>query len=146
MVAAALLAVGAPKPAKAANLFWDTNSDTAGIGGAGAWDTAATNWFNANAGTTATGLDVTSAYTFTANDYAYFTGTGASVSLGADITLGGLVFAGVTTPTLNSYAISGANKLTLATPSGARSPSVPSRPVIPSRSVACGDLLCRATE
>jgi hypothetical protein len=51
-------------------------------------------------------------------------GTGAPVSLGADITLGGSVFTGVTASTANSYAISGADKLTLATPTGARSSSV----------------------
>ena len=59
MVAAALLAVGTPKPAKAANLFWDTTSGVAGLGGTGAWDTTTANWFNAGSATTTLGDQAT---------------------------------------------------------------------------------------
>jgi autotransporter-associated beta strand protein len=126
MVAAALLSVGAPPAARAANIFWDTdgNASTA-TGGSGIWTaTGNANWFAAGSATSIAGDGVTADYSFTANDYAYFTGTGASVALGSDVTLGGLVFTGISAATRNDYSISGSNKLTFATPSGARSPSL----------------------
>lgn len=128
MVAAALLSVGAPPIARAANIFWDTDgSATAATGGSGIWtDTGSANWFNAGSSTTTTGSNATTDYSFTANDIAYFTGTGADVSLGNDITLGGLVFTGVTFASRNDYLISSstANKLTLAKPAGLAAPSL----------------------
>jgi len=128
MVAAALLAVGAPKPAKAANLFWDTTSGVAGLGGTGAWDTTTANWFNAGSATTTLGDQATIASSFTLNDVAYFAGAvGGSnvVTLGEAITIGGLNFSG-----WNSYEIAGSSALTLAAPAGA--------PVQPVVSVALG--------
>jgi autotransporter-associated beta strand protein len=125
MVAAALLSVGAPPAARAANIFWDTDITAGAAGGSGIWtDSGNAYWFNAGASTTITGDGVTADYSFTGNDYAYFTGTGAEVALGSDITLGGLVFTGITAATRNDYKISGSNKLTFATPSGSRSPSL----------------------
>ena len=127
MVAAALLTVGAPPAARAANIFWDADATPGASGGAGIWTaTGNTNWFDAGSATTITGDGTTTDYAFTANDYAYFTGTGAEVSLGSDVTLGGLVFTGVSFASRNDYLISSstANKLTLATPSGARAPSL----------------------
>ncbi len=126
MVAAAILSIGAPPIARAANIFWDTDGVTSSAtGGSGIWtDTGNANWFNAGSSTTTTGSNATTDYAFTPNDIAYFTGTGAEVTLGSDITLGGLVFTGISTATGNDYKISGTNKLTFATPSGARSPSL----------------------
>ena len=118
MVAAALLGVGisrAPQ-AKAANLYWDndatsggnTISTGAGLGGAGTWDTSAAKWFD---GTN----DI--AWSNSALDVAYFTGTSGTVTLGGPITVGGLNF-GVT-----GYNITG-DILTLAAPTGTRAPEV----------------------
>jgi autotransporter-associated beta strand protein len=128
MVAAALLAVGTPKPAKAANLFWDTNGTTPGLGGNGTWNTTTANWFNAGGATTTLGDQATIASSFTLNDVAYFAGAvGGSnvVTLGEAITIGGLNFSG-----WNSYEIAGSSALTLAAPAGA--------PVQPVVSVALG--------
>ena len=126
MVAAALLSVGAPPIARAANIFWDVDgSTTTATGGSGLWTTTGNaNWFNAGSATTVAGNDATTDYTFTANDIAYFTGTGAEVALGNDITLGGLVFTGVSFATRNDYQISGTNKLTLAKPTAQAMPSL----------------------
>jgi len=91
MVAATLLAVGTPKVARAANLFWDTTSGVAGLGGTGAWDTTTANWFNAGGATTTLGDQPTIASSFTLNDVAYFAGAvGGSnvVTLGEAITIG----------------------------------------------------------
>ena len=109
MVAAALLGVGVSRApqAKAANLFWDNNNFSAGLGGAGTWNAANTNWFNAGSGVTATGSGVTSAATFSSADIAYFYGTAATVNLGSAVTVGGLNF-GVTGYVLNN----GANTMT----------------------------------
>lgn len=92
MVAAALLSVSAPPKARAANVFWDVNGPTVGAGGAGAWDTSSLFWFDAGSGKTITGLGTTAAYTFTAADTAYFTGSSGAVTMSNDITIGGLVF------------------------------------------------------
>ncbi|MFM7744029.1 MAG: hypothetical protein ACKO8X_11185, partial [Verrucomicrobiota bacterium] len=73
MVAAALIGLGVSSTpqARAANIFWDTNSSTAGIGGTGNWNTTTANWFNAGSATSASGTDTTSAATFTSSDVAY---------------------------------------------------------------------------
>ena len=124
MVAAAMLAVGAPKPAKAANIFWDANDTVAGTGGAGTWLNAGSpSWVNAGAATSITGTDPAIDYAFTANDIGYFTGEGAEVTLGENITVGGLVFTGVSFATRNDYALTGST-LTLATPVGLTAPTL----------------------
>ena len=93
MVAAALIGIGiasAPK-AKAANVFWDTNSTSANLGGAaGSW--SGSNWYNAGTATSASGTDATSTATFGAGDFAYFAGTAGTVTLDTTITVGGLNF------------------------------------------------------
>lgn len=94
MAAAALLTIGlGTTPAvKAANLFWDVNADSAGLGGSGNWDTTSAYWFNAGAATSASGTDVTSAYAFTLSDIAYFTGTAGTVALQQPVSVAGLSF------------------------------------------------------
>ncbi len=124
MVAAALLAVGAPKPAKAANIFWDTNDSAPGTGGLGTWlNSGSPMWVNAGSGTSITGTTAATDFAATANDIAYFTGTGAEVTLGEDITVGGLVFTGVNFATRNDYKLTG-SRLTLATPVGINAPTL----------------------
>jgi hypothetical protein len=111
MVAAALLGVGvstAPQ-AKAANIFWDVNSNIGGAGGTGNWDTTSAFWYNAGSGTTTTGANPTSAATFTTADTAYFTGLAGTATLQQGVTVGGLYFG---TP---GFTIAGANTLTLNT-------------------------------
>jgi autotransporter-associated beta strand protein len=118
MVAAALLGVGICRvpQAKAANLYWDNDatftgnniSTGAGLGGTGNWDTTAQKWFNGTS-------DI--AWSNSALDVAYFTGTAGTVNLGEAITVGGLNF-GVT-----GYNITG-DILTLAAPTGTRAPEV----------------------
>jgi autotransporter-associated beta strand protein len=118
MVAAALLGVGVSRApqAKAANLYWDSDATSggnnistgAGLGGAGTWDTSSAKWFD---GTN----DI--AWSNSALDVAYFTGTAGTVALGGPITVGGLNF-GVT-----GYTLSG-NTLTLSPPTGSASPAI----------------------
>lgn len=113
MVAAALLGVGVSKApqAKAANLYWDSDATAAGnnisngtgLGGAGTWDTSELEWFN--------GTDNV-AWSNSALDVAYFTGTAGTVTLGGPITVGGLVFTGA------DYTLTGGT-LTLAAATGA---------------------------
>ena len=118
MVAAALLGVGisrAPQ-AKAANLYWDNDatapgnniSTGAGLGGAGTWDTTASEWFN--------GTD-NSVWSNSGLDVAYFTGTAGTVVLGGPITVGGLNFG------VGGYTLSGST-LTLSPPTGSNSPVI----------------------
>jgi len=91
--AAALLTVGAPPTARAANIFFDQNGATAGTGatGAAAWDTTSAFWINAGTGTTIGGTTAGTAYTFTSADTAYFTGgVAATITLGTGVTLNGI--------------------------------------------------------
>lgn len=92
LMAAAMMIAGPSPEARAANVFWDTNGVTAGLGGAGIWDTTTANWYNAGVATTASGTNATTAYTFTSADKAYFAGTGATVTLATNPSVGGLVF------------------------------------------------------
>ncbi|MEY4445497.1 MAG: hypothetical protein RL444_610 [Verrucomicrobiota bacterium] len=118
MVAAALLGVGVSKApqAKAANLYWDSDATAAGnnisngtgLGGAGTWDTSSLEWFN--------GTDNV-AWSNSALDIAFFTGTAGTVTLGGPITVGGLNFGGA------DFTVAG-DTLTLAASSGAPSISV----------------------
>ncbi|MFM9000146.1 MAG: beta strand repeat-containing protein, partial [Opitutia bacterium] len=117
------MSVGLAPRARAANFFWDTNSSTAGIGGAtGNWDTTTANWFNAGTSTSVPdGTGSTAAAAFTANDIAYFAGTAGTVTLTAPITVGGLNFG------VGGYAIASgtsASTLTLAAPTGSNSPVI----------------------
>ena len=93
MVAAALLGIGSPPKARAANIFWDSNGVNAGVGGAGTWDLAATTWVNAGNDRFITGTGTPSAYTFTDQDVAFFgLGTGGAITGTDTIAIGGLVF------------------------------------------------------
>jgi len=110
MVAAALLGVGvsqAPQ-AKAANLFWDTNSSAAGLGGSGAWDVGVANWFDAGTSINAIGNRGTSPATLSSADIAYFVGTAGTATIGSTINVGGLNFGttGYTLTTLSPSASS----------------------------------------
>ena len=115
MVAAALLGVGVSRApqAKAANLYWDSDvtsgnnniSTGAGLGGAGTWDTTASEWFNGTSN---------QSWSNSALDVAYFNGTAGTVTLGEAITVGGLNFG------TSGYTLTG-NTLTLA---GSIPPSV----------------------
>ena len=99
MVAAALLTVS-PAPSRAANLFWDPDTNASNntlnqtgapgastFGGAGTWNTSATQWWN---GTT----DV--AWSNAAYDTAWISGARLSntttFTLGANMVVGGLAF------------------------------------------------------
>ena len=106
MVAAASLSVALAPRARAANFFWDTNGVGSGFGGNGAWNSTATNWFNAGSATVAFGYSPTSSATFSAADTAYFTGTAGTATLGSSIEIGGLNF-GVT----GNVITTGANTL-----------------------------------
>ena len=100
--AAALLSVGAPPSARAANIFFDQNGATAGTGatGAAAWNTTNAFWVNASSpsiivaslsGTTISGVGTAAAYTFTSADVAYFIGgTAQTLTLGTGVTLNGI--------------------------------------------------------
>jgi autotransporter-associated beta strand protein len=129
MVAAALLGVAVSRApqAKAANLYWDSNTSVAGTGGTGIWtDDKSSNWSVSAAGDTAA-----SAGTFSQEDIAFFTGTAGTATLGAPITIGGLVFAGA------DFTVTG-NTLTLAAASGSPSISVTNGNVATVSSIVAG--------
>ena len=117
--AAALLSVGAPPSARAANIFFDQNGATAGTGatGAAAWDTTNTFWVNASSpaiivaslsGTTISGLGTAAAYTFTNADVAYFIGgTAQTITLGTGVTLNGINDSVGETFTSNTLTLAG---------------------------------------
>ena len=91
--AAALLSVGAPPSARAANIFFDQNGATAGTGATGAatWNTSTLQWVNAGALTTIGGTAAATAYTFTNADVAYFIGgTVQTITLASATTLNGI--------------------------------------------------------
>lgn len=92
LMAAAMMIVGPAPKAVAANIFWDANGVGPNLGGAGTWDTTTANWYNAGVATTASGTNATTVYAFTNADKAYFAGTGATVTLATNPSLGGLVF------------------------------------------------------
>lgn len=88
-------------PLAAANLYWDSDAGTAGVGGAGTWTSTSVTW-----ATSSDGSD-TAATPPGASDFAYFTGTSGAVTLSDPATIGGLVF------TSHDYRLSG-SPLTLA--------------------------------
>ena len=89
--AAALLSVGAPPSARAANIFFDQNGATAGTGATGAASFNGAFWVNAGAGTTIPGTAAAAAYTFTNADVAYFIGgTVQTITLASATTLNGI--------------------------------------------------------
>jgi autotransporter-associated beta strand protein len=129
MVAAAIFSVGVSTTpqAKAANLYWDTDTAIAGTGGTGVWtDDKSSNWSVTAAGDTAAG-----AGTFGAGDVAFFTGTAGTVTLGGPITIGGLVFSGA------DFTVTG-DTLTLAAASGAPTVSVTGGNVATLSSIVAG--------
>jgi autotransporter-associated beta strand protein len=104
-VVAAMLAL----PALAASVTWDIVPGTVGVGdgivtgGAGAWNLPNGNW-------TTDGGANNVAWVNANNDTAVFGGTAGTVTLGADIQVGGLQFDAA------GYTISGANTLTFGAP------------------------------
>lgn len=93
--AALLTATAVLHPAFATDLTWDTApGDNAVTGGAGTWDTVTANW-TANAGAS------DQAWVNANQDTAIFGGTGAAVTLGGPVTVGGLTF------TAGGYTLSG---------------------------------------
>ena len=44
LMAAAMMIAGGSPDARAANIFWDGNGNTAGLGGNGNWATTGSNW------------------------------------------------------------------------------------------------------
>ncbi len=103
-VSALAIAALAPSATRAATLYWDGGIINGGDptananGGAGNWNNALTNWDTLAAG----GADTA----WTAGDIAVFSGTGATVTLTDNITVGGLTFnkvnGGTTYYTLNA--------------------------------------------
>ena len=128
MVAAALLSVAAPPKARAANVFWDVNGTTAGVGGTGNWDTTTANWFNAGSGNTITGMGTTAAYTFTSADTAFINSGPLTLGAGFGVTVGGLVFGfKLLDPSAKGGSVSGG---TITLDAGLDGNSLPISPVI----------------
>jgi autotransporter-associated beta strand protein len=108
--AAALLTVGAPPTARAANIFLDQNGATAGTGATGAvtWNLTTTQWVNAGAATTIPGTAAAVAYTFTNADTMYVTGgTVQTMTLSQAVTLNGINDATGMTITSNTLTMAG---------------------------------------
>ena len=99
-----LALVGAAPAAQAqdATRYWDANGATAGLGGAGAWNTTSQFWSESSGGT----VGPYHAWNNGGVDNAIFAGTGGVVTLGAPITAHSLAFQA------NGYTITG-NTLTL---------------------------------
>jgi len=111
LMAAAMMIAGGSPDARAANIFWDGNGTTGGIGGNGTWATTGNTWVNNGSSTTnPTGTVVTS-YPNNPADVAYFAGTAGTVTLNFNPNLAGLVFRNVAF-TLTSAA---AQNITLGT-------------------------------
>ena len=106
--AAALLSVGAPPSARAANIFFDQNGATAGTGATGAASFNGAFWVNAGAGTTIPGTAAAAAYTFTNADVAYFTGGSVqTITLASATTLNGINDATGMTFTAQTFTLAG---------------------------------------
>jgi fibronectin-binding autotransporter adhesin len=89
--AAALLSVGAPPSARAANIFFDQNGATAGTGATAAASFNGAFWVNAGTGTTIPGTAAAATYNFTNADVAYFIGgTVQTITLASATTLNGI--------------------------------------------------------
>jgi fibronectin-binding autotransporter adhesin len=100
---AMLLALALNGPARAADLYWDINGNTAGLGGSGTWNLANLFW---NSSSTGTGGTLTAWDNAALND-AFFSGTAGAITLGAPITVNDLRFLSF------GYTLTG-NTLTLA--------------------------------
>ena len=107
-------------PLHGATFYWDADADAAGnnattgsglgnIGGPFTWDTTLTNWWN--------GVSVADQAWMNGGDIAVFTGTAGTVTLGAPIMAGGLIF------NSSGYTLTGST-LTLAAPTGLGSPVI----------------------
>ena len=93
LMAAAMMIAGGSPDARAANIFWDGNGNTAGLGGNGNWATTGSTWVNNNALTAnPSGTAGAAAYMGTSADVAYFAGTAGTVTLNFNPSLQGLVF------------------------------------------------------
>lgn len=90
-------------PAAAATLYWDTNGNTAGLGGTGMWDTSNPSWNTSSTGTGGT----LSAWNNAAPDNALFAGSAGTVILTQPISVGNVSFS------TNGYVLN-AGQLTLA--------------------------------
>jgi len=91
-MAAAMMIAGGSPDARAANIFWDGNGITTGIGSNGTWATTGNTWVNN--GNSVTNPAGTTATTYPNNpaDVAYFAGTAGTVTLNFNPSLAGLVF------------------------------------------------------
>jgi len=94
---------GLHAPAHGADRYWDINRTLPGLGGAGTWDVTSSYWGAASDGV----AGPYSAWSNSALDDAYFTGTGGAITLNTPITAHSLFF------TANGYSLSGST-LTLA--------------------------------
>jgi MYXO-CTERM domain-containing protein len=94
LMAAAMMIAGGSPDARAANIFWDGNGNTAGLGGNGNWATTGSNWVTvANPTTNPLGNSGAAAFPADASlDLAYFAGTAGTVTLNFNPSLAGLVF------------------------------------------------------
>ena len=110
-MAAAMMIAGGSPDARAANIFWDGNGTTTGIGGNGTWATTGNTWVNNGSSTTNPGGTTATTYMGTSADVAYFAGTAGTVTLNFNPNLAGLVFRNVAF-TLTSAA---AQNITLGT-------------------------------
>ncbi len=113
-----LVLTGSPVSLQAADYYWDQDGDSSGnalsgtnLGGAGTWDLSASAWWD--------GLSTNLAWP-NLSDTAIFTGTAGTVTLGENITAGGLRF------NVNGYTIapSTTQTLTLAPAAGFVSPVI----------------------
>ncbi|MNO29715.1 Outer membrane protein IcsA autotransporter precursor [compost metagenome] len=106
------LASAPSAPASADTLFWDTNGNTAGLGGTGNWNTTDNVWNNSSTGTGG----ALSAWNNASLDSATFDGPGAAtVTVGTPVTVSGLSIGATST-----YAFNGAAVITL----GGSSPTI----------------------
>jgi len=92
LMAAAMMITGGSPDARAANIFWDANGATAGIGGSGTWATTGNTWVNHNTQTNNPSGTVVTSYPNNPADIAYFAGTAGTVTLNFNPVLAGLVF------------------------------------------------------
>jgi fibronectin-binding autotransporter adhesin len=107
LLAAAMVAALGAAPASAADLYWDTNTTGAGLGGGGTWNTSTSVWTQAVDGVSGPYVP----WNNSQSDNAIFGGTAGTVQLGAPISAHNLTF------NVDGYSLTdGTLTLTGATP------------------------------